>query len=141
MDAYLLAGNLLAAVALDTTLRRGRGRRTRVCAAGFVAAGALMLCTGSDPAVLGCAVSALGAGALLLAKLTTARRGALVAAWLGALALLVVLNVRQEPAGSWVADRKPWVTVWALAAVGALTAAAVGTGRMARDPDIGPGGV
>lgn len=141
MDANLLVGDLLVAVALFITLRRDRGRRTRTWAAGLIVTGGLVLCTRHDPAAQGYAVSTLGAGALLLAKLTTARRSVLAAAWVGAAVFLVELNVRQEATGSWVADRRPWVTVSALAIVGALTAAAVGTERMARDPDIGPGGV
>lgn len=141
MDAYLFVGDLLVIVAAGAALRRGRQRRTRLCVAALVMTGGLMLGLGSDPAVLGCAVSALGAGALLLAKLTTARRTVLAGAWAGGATLLVELNIRQQVIGAWVADRKPWVTVSAIAVLGALTAAAVGTERMARDPDIGPGGV
>ncbi|MFJ2557743.1 MULTISPECIES: hypothetical protein [unclassified Streptomyces] len=141
MDAYLLAGDLLVATAFVVTLRRGRTRRTALCAAGLAVAGGLMLGAGSGFGVLVCAVSALGAAALLLAELTTVRRSALAGAWAVAAGLLVMANVRYEQAGSWVAYRKPWVVVFSLALVAALSAAAVATARLARDPDMGPGGV
>ncbi|MFJ2175418.1 hypothetical protein ACIQVO_23025 [Streptomyces sp. NPDC101062] len=141
MDAYLLAGDLLVATAFVVTLRRGRTRRTALCAAGLAVAGGLMLGAGSGFGVLVCAVSALGAAALLLAELTTVRRSALAGAWAVAVGLLVMANVRYEQAGSWVAYRKPWVVVFSLALVAALSAAAVATARLARDPDMGPGGV
>ncbi|GAU70362.1 hypothetical protein SSP35_18_00900 [Streptomyces sp. NBRC 110611] len=134
----------MAATVVAVPVRRGgpRGVRRRVAhAAGLVVVGGLLLGAGQEPAVLVCAVSVLGAGALLLAELTTVRRGLLRVAWAGAAAGLVWLNVAQQQAGLWLTDRKPWVTVTVLAVLGALAAAAVATARMAQDPDIGPGGV
>jgi drug/metabolite transporter (DMT)-like permease len=140
VDAYLLAGDLLVAAALAVTLRRGRARDTALGAAGLTVVGVVLL-AGAGAGALVCAVSALGAAALLLAKLTTARRSTLVFAWTVALGLLAASHGRHEQAGSWVAERRPWVVVFSLALLAALTAAAVGSARLARDPDIGPGGL
>ncbi|MFJ7998138.1 hypothetical protein ACIQ7D_13475 [Streptomyces sp. NPDC096310] len=139
MDTYLIAGDLLVAAAFGVALRRGRVRRTALCAAGLAGGGLVLL--GGGGGALVCGVSGVGAGALLLAELTTVRRSVLAGAWAGALGLLVVANVRFEQAGSWVAYRKPWIVVFSLALVAALSAAALATARLARDPDIGPGGV
>ncbi|WP_150241610.1 hypothetical protein [Streptomyces albofaciens] len=144
MDGYLVTGDLLMAAALFGTVRRGRplaGRRRGTQAAALVVFGGLLLGAGRDPAVMVCAVLALGAAAVLLADMTTVRRSVLAVAWAVAAAALTALNIGQEPGGSWVAERKPWVTVSALAVLGGLTAAAVATARLARDPDVGPGGV
>ncbi|WP_030678712.1 hypothetical protein [Streptomyces rimosus] len=144
MNGYLVTGDLLMAAVLSGTARRGRplaGRRRGVRTAALVAFGGLLLGAGRDPAVMVCAVLALGAAAVLLADMTTVRRSVLAIAWAVAAAAMAALNLGQEQGGSWVAERKPWVTVAALAVLGGLTAAAVATARLARDPDVGPGGV
>ncbi|KOT92104.1 hypothetical protein ADK86_21375 [Streptomyces sp. NRRL F-5755] len=144
MNGYLVTGDLLMGAALFGTARRGRplaGRRRGVRTAALVAFGGVLLGAGRDPAVMVCAVSALGAAAVLLADMTTVRRSVLAVAWSVAAGALTALNLGQEQSGSWVAERKPWVTVSALAVLGGLAAAAVATARLARDPDVGPGGV
>jgi uncharacterized membrane protein len=142
VDGFVLVGNLLVFIALLTTMRTDTKVRPQAWRAVIlIVFGWVTLLVGQAPQVMMCAVLALSAGTLMLGELTSARRFVLVIAWTVTGVLLIVLNLRQEQAGEWIADMKPWIAVGVLPLIAWLAVGATSTALITKDPDAGPGGV
>ncbi|WP_026414599.1 hypothetical protein [Actinomadura oligospora] len=140
MNGILLTGNLAVGAALLASRRTGGGRRKIWVIVGLVAFGTWILLAGHSSESMLVALMFHATAAMLLVEMTALRRLVVDLGWMAGGVLLLLLNLPSWHAGDRIAAHRSWVTVSALAVVAALTAAAVRTNRLARDPDIGPGG-